>query len=63
MTATSSSENLGAQLLNIFDAADEEQEGLLSHKEVVDLLYATAGTRITSFIDGSFQISMVVVSQ
>lgn len=28
-------------LSNIFDAADEECEGLLSHREVADLLYAT----------------------
>ncbi|CEM36869.1 unnamed protein product [Vitrella brassicaformis CCMP3155] len=28
-------------LTNIFDAADEEDEGLLSHKEVSELLYAT----------------------
>jgi Ca2+-binding EF-hand superfamily protein len=29
------------RLSNIFDAADEESEGLLSHREVADLLYAT----------------------
>jgi hypothetical protein len=28
-------------LANIFDAADEDGEGLLTHKEVADLLYAT----------------------
>ena len=28
-------------LANVFDAADESNEGLLTHKEVADLLYAT----------------------
>jgi len=32
---------LGTLLVNIFDAADEENEWELTHKEVADLLYAT----------------------
>jgi len=33
--------HVSERLSNIFDAADEESEGLLSHREVADLLYAT----------------------
>merc|ERR1719321_1055899 len=32
---------LAELLANVFDAADESDEGLLTHKEVADLLYAT----------------------
>jgi Ca2+-binding EF-hand superfamily protein len=38
---TTGAKTLEERLVSIFDAADEESEGVLSHKEVAELLYAT----------------------